>query len=342
MTGCEKLTREATEWFERIHGGTPETAEIAEWQRWLGIDPSHRAAFDEVEAFWRTSGELRSITWPSHAELATDRYDGAVPIAAWRARQAQRRCLARLVVAVIAMAGLIALWVPHRPGLGFSGDDLAIVATVSGEQRNVQLPDGSTMLVGPGSEVMTDFAARARNVTVVRGEAFFTVEHDRDRPFVVRAGAGTITAVGTAFTVRNLEGRVAVAVTEGTVDVASMDALTDPGAPRVARTRLRVGQEITYGDVRPTVRSIDPVRVEERRAGRLQFLGDPLRVVVPDVERYTQLQIVIVDAEVGELLYTGTVMPDEIDAWLESLPKAFPVVVSRQGEHTVLLALRAH
>jgi len=53
-----------------------------------------------------------------------------------------------------------------------------------------------------------NFTRSRRSVILGRGEALFEVAHDSARPFVVIAGNGSITAVGTTFDVRKDADRV--------------------------------------------------------------------------------------------------------------------------------------
>ncbi len=101
-------------------------------------------------------------------------------------------------------------------------------ATAVGQRDSVQLADGTRIVLGPGStlDVVAGYGDGRREVAL-QGEASFQVTHDAERPFVVRAGAATIEDVGTAFVVRaGGEGRVSVAVTEGTVIVRPASSAT--------------------------------------------------------------------------------------------------------------------
>ena len=94
---------------------------------------------------------------------------------------------------------------------------------LKGEKQHVQLADRSHVTLASASEVASHFTPRVRTVTLQRGEAYFEVRHEASRPFVVRAGDMTVTAVGTKFDVRTSAGRTVVAVTEGAVDVTAND-----------------------------------------------------------------------------------------------------------------------
>ena len=75
-------------------------------------------------------------------------------------------------------------------------------STDVGERRSVNLPDGSTVLLDSRSLLQVDFTARTRQVELVHGQALFSVIHDPQKPFLVRAGATVIRDIGTQFDVK--------------------------------------------------------------------------------------------------------------------------------------------
>jgi transmembrane sensor len=323
----EALLREAAEWFELVHRDDPRTEDLARWQSWLAGSDERRQAFRRVEQLWHTAGQLP------------------------RPRPTSRRpAVLRIAAAAAALALLGVLWAVWQPG-PFGSRDLSVVETRPGEHRELSLPDGSRLLVGARSEVTVQYTPAARYLVVANGEAYFNVEHDPSRPFVVRAGSATITAVGTAFNVHRVNERVVVTVVEGSVDVASVVPVTMPAPdgtpepraepPLPEPTRLRAGQEMVYSDQAVEVRVADVGEAMSWQAKRLRYFGETLKYVVPDVERYTDLQIVIADEEVGAIRYTGTVLEGEVDDWFTALEQTFPIEVVHVNDETVLLKSRA-
>ena len=89
--------------------------------------------------------------------------------------------------------------------------------TAVGATRVISLPDGSRLTLDTDSQVEVTIDGKARTVQLERGQAFFEVAHDRQRPFVVDTGRLSVTAVGTAFSVRRVGSDIRVVVAEGTV-----------------------------------------------------------------------------------------------------------------------------
>lgn len=91
-----------------------------------------------------------------------------------------------------------------------------------GEQKIVTLPDGSEVHMNVSTELVLHYQEHRRQLTLLKGEATFAVQNDKNRPFIVDAGQVQVEVTGTVFNVRrHAEGSVEVAVTEGSVQVSS-------------------------------------------------------------------------------------------------------------------------
>jgi transmembrane sensor len=331
----DPLRREAAEWFVRLNAQEPDADEVGDWQRWLLKSEAHRQAFAEFEDLWQTIGQTEPHFEAPGNQAAAKRDPGK----RWRWPVA--------LAASVLFAAVGALF--FRADMMTSRDlpSSALVQTRKAEDRTYALPDGSRIDVGASTRVVVDFGPATRNVFIDSGEAYFQVAHDSARPFVVHAGAGTITAVGTAFNVHTALGRVSVAVVEGTVKVenSGYDTSAPAKGPSVrpqspAPVLVHAGEGVAYDRSVQPVESVDARVATSWRGGHLKFLREPLAYVVSDIERYADLQISIADPSLGELLYTGTVVPENLDDWLALLSHAFPIEVQRINKRAILLKRR--
>lgn len=332
----EVLHKAAASWFVRIHTREPSTEEVADWQRWLMADPSHREAFSEFEKLWGTIKQA-DIHFSDPA-LNVPRPSVGKVIRRWPYALAASVAIAAVGITFVALRSMSSASLPSS----------AVVETKIAEDRSYALPDGSHIDVGARTRVIVDFSSTARTVIIDEGEAYFKVAHET-RPFIVRAGSGKITAVGTAFNVHHVAGRVALAVVEGAVKVSepvphdTRSPVAQPptdGNPQPQPRIVRAGQGVAYGRAAEPIEAIDTRVATAWRHGTLKFIREPFGYVVADVERYSNVQITIADAAIADLRYTGTVIPNEIDDWLDMLPHAFPIDVQRIGKRTVLLKPR--
>ncbi|MCR9250771.1 MAG: FecR family protein [bacterium] len=86
----------------------------------------------------------------------------------------------------------------------------------------VNLKDGSQVSINGNSQLTLDedFGEEERKVSLV-GEAFFNINRDEAKPFVISTKNGAVTVLGTSFNVIALNGKTVVSVRSGLVKLES-------------------------------------------------------------------------------------------------------------------------
>lgn len=131
------------------------------------------------------------------------------------ARTSSKRRKMWYVAAAAAAAVLLFVLLPFGDGLEHLTTDGAPIA-------NHTLPDGSLIVLQQGGELTYDpenFNVDDRKVSL-SGQAYFEIESNADRPFVIDNGRSKVTVTGTAFNLRADEALMEVEVSEGTVVLA--------------------------------------------------------------------------------------------------------------------------
>lgn len=218
----------------------------------LRTDPRQRVSDREVELVWRG---IEARTRPASSVRRTE-------------RGRSKRQLRRFTAFALAAAAAIALLIVLLPGTA-----VETYSTGPGELLAVELPDGSTVTLGPTSRLSVGRFSDRREVEL-DGEGFFDVT--RGAPFEVETPAGRVAVLGTSFTVDALDAELAVACATGRVAVvaAGDSVVLVPG--RAARA---------------TTLGIDTFAVEVAdigswREGVLRFEDELLPRVAAELERY--------------------------------------------------------
>lgn len=89
--------------------------------------------------------------------------------------------------------------------------------TQRGQQLEVALTDGTRLHLNGATSLDVTLGEKQRLVELRRGEAFFDVAHEAERPFLVHAGDAATRVLGTAFDIDLMGGEVRLAVYRGKV-----------------------------------------------------------------------------------------------------------------------------
>ena len=101
---------------------------------------------------------------------------------------------------------------------------LQVLVAPNGSRSKTILPDGSVVWLNAGSKIYynKDFSGKLREVRL-EGEAFFDIQHNIQKPFIVHASDINIKVLGTAFNVKSYPADTSVETTliRGLVQVTS-------------------------------------------------------------------------------------------------------------------------
>lgn len=245
---------------------------------WLEESPLHAEAYDRVAATDRLIAEAR---FPEPAPIAEN---DNLP--------APRRWLWWTGGAAAAAAVALAIVPTIQPRA-----QTYQVATRDGERRTVSLGDGTQIELSGGTQLTLD-RADSRVATLDRGEALFHVRHDSRAAFTLTVGGVAVQDLGTVFNVTHVDGRMSVAVSDGSV------AFQPGGAAVTLRAGDAVSARDDGGDVART--RVAPALVGGWRSGRLSFAGQPLHEVAGSLKRLYGTDIAL-RGTLSERPFTGVV-----------------------------------
>lgn len=320
------IDAEAAAWVARFDAGEVSAKDQAAFQEWLGRSPLHRSAIAEYGNLWSEFDTLKQLTQRG------DPIAQGAPLQL-RARPWLAACAAALIVGAGGLAffyskpqtqqaNLATLAKPGNP----SPTGLFYESAI-GAQKRITLADGTSVILNTNSRLDVNFSANRRDVRLVRGEAYFDVVHDNTRPFTVTARDYVVRDIGTAFNVHlSKAGLVEVGVTQGSVEVKPADA-SAAGAVKSLGI-LEAGQNIVLGEKverAETVSSADMGRKLAWRQGDLIYTGQPLKDVLADVSRYSDIKIELADPALENLPVGGAFRTDQIGAIFAALENNFGV-----------------
>lgn len=307
-----EIDSEAAAWAVRSAERPLDSAEQHKLDEWLGADLRHLGAYVRAQALWLDVDRVAALDGGT-------RRDEAPPARAYP----WRRYAMAASVALVAFSGTL------------SYDRLAgRVSTERGEVRRIALADGSILTLNGDSAVQVRYEKDVRRIILRRGEASFEVAHNSQRPFVVSAEGLDVRAVGTEFVVGIEDGGVEVTVEEGVVAVGGQSAGSAP--PRL----IRRNEQFVAAATGPRKALLDGADVQRRiawRKGLLVFNGQQLGAAAAEVNRYSDVQIVIEDPTLARAEFVGIFKLGDAQVFAEAAAEAFNGEVVRRGDKLVLV-----
>lgn len=338
----DTVRRAAYQWQLLLENEEASPARRGAFEAWLNADPRHASVYERSVTVWAALGSLR----PERLAAASRRPSRRERMfaAAQRMLTAVSAPRARLALGACALVGsgvLAASLLRNAPSAPAPEPVIASYRTPVGELRVVRLADGTTATLGAATAIETRITQQARQVALTSGAALFDVAADPDRPFSVRAGHMTATAIGTSFDVRNNGGVVRVGVAAGAVRV-SYPLRHVSGI--VSTQTLRAGQQIaaTPSEGLREAQSDAAGAIAAWREQRLVYAGATLSELVADANRYSTRGIEIEQgaAAISRLKVTVSYDSADIEGMLSTLPELFPVTLDRSDARTLLIRAR--
>ncbi|WP_288254459.1 FecR domain-containing protein [uncultured Hydrogenophaga sp.] len=315
----QAVLQRALEWQVTLWSGEVRDDELTGFERWLAQDPSHAEAWAQVQ---QTGGRLQSLGQPGAGQALR---------AAGAAREsASRRKLLRSL-GVVAGVGAVAYAVGARP------DWRSVVAahrTGTGERREMALPDGTRLVLNTASAIDLRFTPHARDVLLRSGEVFIATAADPSmRPFTVHTDQGAVRAIGTRFTVRQLDGRSLAAVEHGAVEIR-------PGAAGAPALRLDAGQRAWFS-AQAVERAVVSAATDSAWTRGL-LIAERLRLedFLAELGRHRPGTLRC-DPAVRDLIVSGVYPLDDTELALSTLALALPVRVDRVTRYWVTVRARS-
>lgn len=318
---ADAVRQAAAEWLVRVQSDAAGADDWAALSDWLEASPDHLAAFEEAEL---VAAELEDRREALAEALSPP--DAKVVALRWaRPHPARRGLIAALAAAAAALVVAPVVW---RAAEGTT----QVYRTAPGEVRDIALADGSHIRLNGASQISVRLGWRARHVTMAEAEASFDVAHDPGRPFLVAVGDQEVRVVGTQFNISRYDGRIAVTVRRGVVEVRQPDLGSQPVA------RLTKGQELRHAEGTRTsaVGAADPAIAFAWTEGRLICQDETLAHIAERLSRRFAIPIRVAPSAAGKRFSGVLELGDGEEAVTRRLGQYLSVPVNRTDKEITL------
>jgi transmembrane sensor len=303
------IDEQAVAWFIRLRADNVTGEEKTSFLRWLNQADAHRETFDEISKLWGDADLLQAL-----GETARQQ------------RLAPRKNKFNLPLALAACLALVLLFHSELMVL-MQGD----YSTRVGEGKTVYFDDGSSAMLNTDSAIAVSMNGSQRRVELLKGEVYFEVKADPNRPFIVQAGHSTTRVLGTRFFVHEKNDNDEVKVVSGRVEVTDRGALKQP---LILHDREAVSVDAAgLGETRLLDSALSTSWVN----GFLVFENAPLESVISQIRRYRTGVVVYKDNALRELKINGRINLRESGDMLKVLGKNLSVKMTYLTDWLVIV-----
>ncbi len=293
--------------FKRYTNNESSATEKAKIEEWLN---------QEEEDLPEADGESHQLTavWNKLSEITVQNPETTVSTISGRSRRLV--LLSKIAACTALFLGLAWLVRDHIiANEEVSPIPMRLVETRPGQQMNVNLPDGTKIVLNADSklEFPEHFEDSIRLVRLT-GEAFFDVAHDATKPFVIHTDSSYTQVLGTSFNLNAYSGAADAVLTVkrgkvlfGRFDSKQQLILTVGMQGKltynkgVSETHATLGEEDVWTD------------------NTLAFSNEPLADVAKKIERWYGVSVNIQSNSLKSLTVTGRYKGMNLEKVLNSL-----------------------
>lgn len=300
-------------------------AESIELQKWTEARKENKETFEQMEKSW---DNIPFNNYEPNIESALNKVSARLP------EQKQKRTISRstwLSIAAVLVVGLGLFGVYNSMSRKIQFIE---VANLTNTTKQVILPDGSIIALSKDSELKYPeiFAADIRKIQF-SGEAYFDIETNKEKPFVIESGIAITKVLGTEFNLKALksDSLVKVTVTEGLVSLninskeAKKEVLVEVG--EVGKLDV-VNRQVTK-------EKNSDLNFMAWKDGKLSFENKALKDALEELSSYYKKDF-IAPAELKDELFNGYFDSMNIDEAKSHLEMLLEVSIVAKGDILVL------
>lgn len=317
---------------------------------WLKSNPDAIGDFNDFRRIWNMSTMAGTVSddslekeWMQLRQRIenADLSSGTMKIWYWLPRVAA-------IFILGAMVSLLAVWVVSRSQQ--APLTYQVMHTPAGAKSQITLPDGSVVWLNAGSSLKyaSNFGLKNREVEL-SGEAFFDVETDAAKVFLVQTSELNIKAYGTAFNVKSYpeEGTIETTLIEGKIGVTRSsfsskktdEVMLEPNQRVVYyRKQQRLAKATNNAVTNNTAKKSEGERAQKLtfliskgidtktftswKDGTLFITSETLQQLAVKLERKYDVKIHFETKQLQELKFTGSLEDETVEQVIEAISMA--------------------
>jgi transmembrane sensor len=330
--------QQAIDWLVRLRSDEMSDDELYEFAEWLALDHANSEAFSSAETLY----DQMTLAAIQGNEKNQDMQESPSSLTLnMQLKQGQRppKRYSRLLIPFFAIAAIwlisVALFPPQQ--LHLLDKLLSDYYTQTGELREIELSDGSRLLLNTNSAVSVDYNDTMRKIILHHGQVRFTVAKEVSRPFEVIVDNLNVRALGTIFQIYKPDGDdVKITVQEHAIAV-SITAEKNNSRQHAGVT-VQAGQQLHFqlDNALPDPQAIKLKKATAWQQQRLIINDQPLGDLIVELERYRNGRIFVADQMLKNLRITGVFSLENPEGVLNTICNVLNLKQTQLGVWSVL------
>ncbi len=272
---------------------------------WLKEGSNNRRYLNELKIYWEAK-KFKSV------KIDFDSEKGFQNLLAKKSNKKSQRIrktlqYAAFIAALVTTSLFVYLFVNQEN----SGQ---IVVNIEQPEKTVILPDGTSILLAIGSSIeYPDKFPDHERLVKLKGEAFFNVAKNKEKPFIILSGQTQTKVVGTSFRIIEETDRTTIQVCTGIVEFMQQ------GNPK---NKIKLLKD----DLAQFVNNQKAVLKGDSKSGKndfsvklLEYKNEKLDVICKDLSELFNTTIQIQSKEKSQLSLTAVFEDQNIESIIESL-----------------------
>lgn len=319
-----------------------------DWRAWLSANPDQQPKADAARRLLfslgiRITREEKEIEFEKLKQAIRNLQNGQAEQIVQDSKE--RRAVMPLWKWIGGVAAaLLLLFTGYQVRMYMSDGDQTATGTIAyetystqnGQRKNIQLTDGSTVVLNSNSTLKIPVTYNRKNrVLDLQGEALFDVAKDPQRPFIVTADEVSVQAVGTSFKVRayGFEPGIRTALMEGKVKVADQRKSSSP-------VIMTAGQSIYIDRASRVIQQngFDPNEEEVWKSGVLLFSNASLDEIGKKLQYWYGMEVVINARPSSPIHFNGEFVQKDLNEVLKAISYVTGLKCSVNGKQIMILS----
>jgi ferric-dicitrate binding protein FerR (iron transport regulator) len=314
--------------------GELERDEIEKLKIWIGKSIDNNNYYTQIKDIWQAS--LADVS--RQAETEKEWYKFLIKM-----KQNYRHNIFRFNtnlqilyrIAVVLIIGLIA---GGLAGSYLLKQDPLYITSVApkGSVSQMILADSTSVYLNADSEIWYSPESKNKKREIfLKGEAWFDVTKQKNRPFVVHTNYYDVNVTGTQFNVKAYEtdNEITTTLAEGQVQITSSNKYK-----LMEAVVLKPGEQLSLNKESNEilVKNVDTRLFTSWKDNKLMFLNMNFKELIILLERKFGVEIKVNNSEILKYHYSGTIKNESIMEILEIIKHTLPIQYKIEGQKIII------